>query len=97
MTLREAAMKVLSGHDGPMRTCDIWAAILKGGYYKGKGKTPYRTLCARLTIDISRHGEGSTFVRRGHGLYELRNQPQHARWSRNQRIRGANLASHPRV
>lgn len=74
MTLKEAAVKVLSEHDGPMRTCDIWAAILKRDLYAGKGKTPYRTLTARLTLDISRNGSTSTFVRQGFGLYGLRSQ-----------------------
>jgi len=74
MTLKEAAVRVLSEHDGPMRTCDIWAAILKRGLYAGKGKTPYKTLTARLTLDISRNVSKSTFVRRGFGLYGLRDR-----------------------
>jgi|GEM_PF-3710942 len=74
MTLKEAAVKVLSEHEGPMRTCDLWTAIVKRGLYAGKGKTPYRTLTARLTLDISRNGSKSTFVRHGFGLYGLRNR-----------------------
>jgi hypothetical protein len=76
MTLREAAAKVLRGHDQPMRTCDIWVALHGRGYYKGKGKTPYKTLTAVLTKDISRRGAKSTFVRRGFGLYGLRDPSQ---------------------
>ena len=82
MTLKEAAVKVLSEHVGPMRTCDIWAAILKRGLYAGKGKTPYKTLTARLTLDISRNVSNSTFVRQGFGLYGLR-----GRTRRNKRTR----------
>jgi hypothetical protein len=82
MTLREAATKVLSGHDGPMRTRDIWAALHGRGYYKGKGKTPYRTLTAVLAMDISRRGAKSTFVRPGFGLYGLRSQMPERRWRR---------------
>jgi len=82
MTLKEAAVKVLSEHDGPMRTCDIWAAILKRGLYAGKGKTPYKTLTARLTLDISRNCPKSTFVRQGFGLYGLRDRTR-----RNKRTR----------
>jgi restriction system protein len=82
MTLKEAAMKVLSEHDGPMRTCDIWAAILGRGFYAGEGRTPYRTLTARLTLDISKNGSKSTFVRQGFGLYVLRD-----RTHRNKRTR----------
>ena len=82
MTLKEAAVKVLSEHDGPMRTCDIWAAILKRGLYVGKGKTPYKTLTARLTLDISGNASKSTFVRQGFGLYGLRDRTQ-----RNKRTR----------
>ena len=76
MTLKEAAANVLRGHDGPMRTCDIWIALHGRGYYKGEGKTPYKTLTAVLIKDISRHGTKSTFVRRGFGLYGLRDPSQ---------------------
>jgi hypothetical protein len=48
----------------------------------GKGKTPYKTLTARLTLDISRAGSKSTFVRQGFGLYGLRD-----RTHRNKRTR----------
>ena len=72
MTLREAAVKVLNGHNGPMRTCEIWAAILRRGYYGGKGKTPLKSLCARLAGDVSRNDPTSTFVRPGRGRYGLR-------------------------
>jgi hypothetical protein len=65
-----------------MRTRGIWAAILKRGYYKGNGKTPYRTLTARLTLDTSRHNNMSTFVRHGFGLYGLRSQTPERRWQR---------------
>ena len=79
MTLKEAAVKVLSEHDGPMRTRDIWNAIRERGYYKGKGKTPYRTLTARLTTDVCRNDTTSMFVRHGFGLYGLRGQPRRVR------------------
>jgi restriction system protein len=83
MTLKEAAVRVLSEHDGPMRTCDIWAAILERGLYAGKGKTPYKTLTARLTLDISRNGSKSTFVRQGFGLYGIRDRAHRNKRTRN--------------
>ena len=77
MTMREAVTKVLSEHNGPMRTRDIWATILKRGYYKGVGKTPYRTMTAQLITDVSKRGDGSLFVRHGFGLYGLRRRQGH--------------------
>ena len=82
MTMKEAVVRVLSMHGRPMRTCDIWAAIQERGYYKGKGKTPYRTLTAKLTEDVSKNDTASTFVRHGFGLYGLRDRPAGARRTR---------------
>ncbi|MBM3332139.1 hypothetical protein FJY68_09895 [candidate division WOR-3 bacterium] len=74
MTIKEAATRVLGENRAPMRTRVIWAAISRAGYYKGSGRTPYRTLTAVLYTDIRRYGSKSTFVRRGFGLYGLRGQ-----------------------
>ncbi|MBM3331946.1 hypothetical protein FJY68_08880 [candidate division WOR-3 bacterium] len=78
MTFKDAVAKVLTTHDGPMHTCDIWAAIVRNGLYEGKGKTPYRTMTSQLITDIARRGERSRFVRVGFGLYGLRKRGHRA-------------------
>jgi len=72
-------------HNGPMRTRDIWAAIVRGGLYTGKGKTPYRTMTSQLITDIADRGGQSRFVKHGFGVYGLRRRERPASGRNGQR------------
>jgi len=76
MTLLDAAARLLADADGPMRCREIVdAAIERGLWAPGKGKTPDRTLSAALQRELKK-GEASRFARVGPGQFSLRQTPQ---------------------
>ena len=71
MSLLDAAYEVLKQTERPMKPSDIIRPILESGSWATKGKTPDRTLCAQLYVDIKKHGVKSRFVNVGNGLFAL--------------------------
>ena len=74
MTFKEAARQVLAEAGRPMHYQELAREILERGLVQSRGRTPEESLNSRLTDDINRLGEASTFVRVGSGLYALRSQ-----------------------
>ena len=71
MTLLDAAATLLA-EGKPMRCKEIVdAAVERGLWSPGTGKTPDRTLCAAFQRDAKR-GESSRFVKVSPGVYNLR-------------------------
>jgi len=67
-----AAEKVLADRGAPMHYREITRAALDGGFLATQGKTPEATLNAQVGVEIKEHGERSTFVRTGPGVFGLR-------------------------
>jgi restriction system protein len=77
MTYREAAIKLLREH-GPMHYRDLADAIVGAGLVQTAGSTPAASVNATIAVDISRHGDDSTFVRIRPGVFGLRGLHQAA-------------------
>ena len=72
MSILAAAARLLSETTKPMRCKEIVdAAIERGLWARGTGKTPDRTLCAAFQRD-GKKGNGSQFVKVARGQYCLR-------------------------
>jgi len=72
LTFRAAAQKLLAEAGEPLHPRVLAERALAGGLVKTTGKTPEATMAAQLYTDIQAHGEQSTFVRVGRGLFGLR-------------------------
>lgn len=72
LTFRAAAQKVLAEAGEPLHPRVIAERALAGGLVTTTGKTPDATMAAQLYTEIQAHGEQSTFVPAGKGLFGLR-------------------------
>jgi hypothetical protein len=70
----DAIIKVLHEEQRPMHYTEIAQLVAERGYRKSLGATPQDTVSAQVSIDISRNGNDSTFIRIDKGIYALRNE-----------------------
>ena len=72
MNLLDAAVEVLrdAGTEG-LHYKEITTRILSRGLWTTRGKTPWDTLTAQLSVDIRKHGDDSRFRRVSAGIYAL--------------------------
>ena len=85
MTARDAAAHVLKQAGTPLPFGEIADRVLASRLWTTTGKTPAKTIEARLCMDIRTKGNESLFVRvapRVFGLRELGHQPMHAKPTR---------------
>ncbi len=68
----DAAELVLRSSNKAMHARDIARAIIDGNLAKLSGKTPWKTITARISMDILNSGEQSKFQRAGHAIFMLR-------------------------
>lgn len=71
MSMREAAEKLLTDAEGPMKVKDITEIALERKMIKTKGKTPAATMQAILGTDAAK-GKDAKFVRTTPGTFGLR-------------------------
>ena len=69
-----AIIKVLQEEQRPMHYTEIAQLVAERGYRKSLGATPQDTVSAQVSIDISRNGNSSTFIRIDKGIYALRDE-----------------------
>ena len=72
MDALSAIERVLSDAASPLSAVEITRRILESGLWQTAGKTPEKTVDARLAVDIKRHGQVSRFQRTSPGRYALR-------------------------
>ncbi len=76
MSIRDAAIQVLKESDKPLHTDELTKKIIEKGLWESHGKTPARTVGARLYLDIKKHRDLSPFVKVAPHTFSLRdNQP----------------------
>ena len=71
-TVLKAAEIVLRKAGRPMHSREIAQAIIAAEGSQLTGKTPWKTVTARLSVDILDRGNASPFMRTSHGLFALR-------------------------
>lgn len=71
---KDAIIKVLQEEQRPMHYTEIAQLIAERGYRKSLGATPQDTVSAQVSVDVSRNGHNSTFIRIDKGIYALRNE-----------------------
>lgn len=86
-----AAEKILTDSGQPMHYREITQTALSHGYLQTQGKTPSSSLNAQVSVEIKKHGERSTFVRTGPGVFGLR------RWLEDGGLNPETLASNTRT
>ncbi len=72
MKITDAVFQVLQDHGLPMHYRTITQSIIDQNLWTPGGPTPDRTVNSMLNTEIQKHGEDSTFVRVGDGVYGLR-------------------------
>ena len=75
MTYLDAAEKILREFGGTMSASEIVRQIVKQQLIHITGKTPLKSMNARLSVDIKNKGENSRFKRVDKGKYTLRSNP----------------------
>lgn len=78
MSMREAALKILSLAGKPLHYQEITRRAIRAGLIRPEGRTPAYTLRARVGDDMQR-SEESPFERVGDGIYGLRIWPRDLR------------------
>jgi len=68
----DAAYRVLSESDRPMKAKEIIETAMRNGYCDLKGATPDLTISAAIQRDIKTRNENSRFVKAGKGLFAAR-------------------------
>lgn len=76
MTYLDAAEKILREFDGAMSASEIVRQIHKQQLIHITGKTPLKSMNARLSVDIKIKGDNSRFKRISKGRYTLRTSPE---------------------
>jgi predicted NUDIX family phosphoesterase len=71
-TLLQAAEAVLRQAHRSLHSREIAQAIIEAGLSQLTGKTPWKTVTARLSMDILDRGSASHFMRTSYGLFALR-------------------------
>jgi predicted NUDIX family phosphoesterase len=72
MSHLDAAELALRQAGRPMHSKEIARAVAANTQVRLSGATPWKTITARLSMDILRHGDHSRFKRSDHGLFALR-------------------------
>ncbi len=75
LTFLDLVWKVLKEENRPLYYKEIWAIAVEKGYdqyLESKGQTPDVTLGARVYTDIKNNGEYSQFVKKGKGVFALK-------------------------
>ncbi len=75
LTYLEAAELILRETEGPLSAAELVTEIRKRRLIKITGKTPPKTMNARISVDIKVKGERSHFKRVDKGKYTLRELP----------------------
>ena len=77
MTYKEAAARILADAAKPLHYMEILSKALDRGLIvpPPTAKTPHNTMNAAITADIKHGSDKSTFVRRGSGVFGLRERP----------------------
>ncbi len=68
----EAAVSVLQQANEPLAVGEIIRRAVTQGLIEPHGLTPEKTLEAKLSTDLVRHGDGSRFMRTDHRVFALR-------------------------
>lgn len=71
MSAIKAAFRLLQEEGRPMRARELSDLAIAKGYCESKGKTPWSTLAAQLTVDINEKGEASKFYKVSPGLFDI--------------------------
>jgi predicted NUDIX family phosphoesterase len=74
LSITDAAELVLRKAARSMHARELAEQINLSGCARLRGQTPWKTVNARLSEDILRHGCGSRFMRTDHGYFALRDQ-----------------------
>ncbi len=70
MSALDAAAKVLSERQGPLRCREMIEQMAAKGYWKSPGgRTPAATLYAAITREINTKGQDARFKKTGRGLF----------------------------
>ncbi len=72
ITNLDAAERVLNAAQRPLHSREIAAEIIGRGISTLSGQTPWKTINARISEDILRHGSCSRFKRTQYGTFGLR-------------------------
>lgn len=72
MSVKQAAIEVLSRANEALSAQDITDRILAEGLWQTNGKTPHATVAAQLYSDIKKRGDASPFVQVGKNMFALR-------------------------
>jgi restriction system protein len=72
MNFRDAAEHVLREAGEPVHYRDLTRRALDAGLLSTRGRTPWETLNAQLSVDIKQYGERSRFYRHAPGTFGLR-------------------------
>ena len=73
MDLLKAIEEVLESASEPQHVAEIAEKVIRGGHWKSSGKTPEKTIGARIYSDIKKKGEASAFVKASPQTFALRN------------------------
>ena len=76
MTVQDAAIQILLSAGKPLHAKEIAKRAIKAGFWQSEGKTPDRTVSARLYSDIKKNGDKSTFVKVGPQTFALRDSAE---------------------
>ena len=76
MTVQYAAIQILLSAGNPLHAKDIAKRAIKAGLWQSEGKTPDRTVSARLYSDIKKNGDKSAFVKVGPQIFALRDSAE---------------------
>ena len=72
MKVKDAVYKILQSAERPLHAKEIAKRVIEAGYWRSEGKTPDRTVSARLYSDIKKNGDKSAFVKVGPQIFALR-------------------------
>ncbi len=76
MTVKDAVYKILQSAERPLHAKEIAKRVIKAGLWQSEGKTPDRTVSARLYSDIKKNGDKSAFVKVGSQIFALRDSAE---------------------
>ena len=74
-TYLKAAEEVLRQAGHPLSTRDLAEEIEKRGLIRFSGKTPWKTIGSKISVEIKKKGDSSCFKRYAPGVYTLRAEP----------------------
>ena len=76
MTVKNAVYKILQSAERPLHAKEIAKRVIEAGLWQSEGKTPDRTVSARLYSDIKKNGDKSAFVKVGPQIFALRDSAE---------------------